>query len=469
MTSAVSVQLDGRVAGALAAGRWGEVVALVADGELAPDLSVVALLASVDPQLLDGDGRVDLIRALERCRAMLDGLQQSALVAVAEATEGRGLAEEQARHEVGAALRLSPGTAGERTWVATSLRRRLPAALSALQAGEISYLQAAHLVASVRELDDTAVGTVESRVLTRAPDQSLSEFKRAVRRAVLAVDPASAVDRHQKAVAARTIDRMGQPDGMESFWATMPASISRDLWATLTADAKAEQAARQRLGLPDPGIDALRVDVLVHAVLHNGGADPADPLLTTTGTADTAPTGTGAAGTASSKATRVPKCSCGGAQSAAVVIDLPTLLGLAERPGEIPGYGPIPAPVARAMAADRDWIRWTVHPTTGQLLDRGAKTYRPSDPLRAFVADRDRVCGFPGCNRRAEQCDCDHVVTFAHHGQTIRVNLGPLCRQHHNAKTHGLWKLTYDPDTGIKTWTSPLGKTYTKSTDPPLT
>ena len=121
----------------------------------------------------------------------------------------------------------------------------------------------------------------------------------------------------------------------------------------------------------------------------------------------------------------MPKCSCGGAQSAAVVIDLATLLGLADHPGEIPGYGPIPAPMARAMAADRDWIRWTVDPATGQLLDRGATTYRPSDKLRAFVADRDRVCGFPGCNRPAQQCDCDHVVTFAHHGQTIRVNLGP--------------------------------------------
>ena len=95
--------------------------------------------------------------------------------------------------------------------------------------------------------------------------------------------------------------------------------------------------------------------------------------------------------------------------------------------------------------------------------------YRPSDKLRAFIAARDRTCGFPGCNRRAAQCDCDHVVTYAHHGRTIRVNLGPLCRQHHNAKTHGLWQLAYHPDTGDKTWTSPLGKTYTKSTDPPLT
>ena len=46
--------------------------------------------------------------------------QQAALAAVADATEGRGLAEEEARHEVGAALRLSPSTAGERTWVAVS-------------------------------------------------------------------------------------------------------------------------------------------------------------------------------------------------------------------------------------------------------------------------------------------------------------------------------------------------------------
>ena len=112
-----------------------EMVRLVADGPA--DLAVVGWLARIDPQLLDDADRVELIRAWERCRAMLDGAQQRALCAVADATEGRGLAEEQARHEVGAALRLSPPTAGERTWVATSLRRRLPATLAALQAGDI--------------------------------------------------------------------------------------------------------------------------------------------------------------------------------------------------------------------------------------------------------------------------------------------------------------------------------------------
>jgi hypothetical protein len=152
-----------------------------------------------------------------------------------------------------------------------------------------------------------------------------------------------------------------------------------------------------------------------------------------------------------------------------VVIDLATLLGLRDDPGRVPGYGAVPAPVARALAADRDWVRWLVDPHTGALLDLGADRYRPSDPLRRFIAARDRVCGFPGCNRPAAGCDCDHVVAFAHHGETIRVNLGPLCRQHHNAKTHGRRTLALDPDTGIKTWTSPLGKTYQVSTDPILT
>ena len=102
-----------------------------------------------------------------------------------------------------------------------------------------------------------------------------------------------------------------------------------------------------------------------------------------------------------------------------------------------------------------------------------AGRYRPSAPaLRAFIAARDRTCGFPGCPRTATDCDCDHIENFdpgpGRGGKTVPANLGPLCRQHHNAKTHGHWQLHFHPDTAIKTWTSPLGKTYTEGTDPPL-
>jgi hypothetical protein len=151
-----------------------------------------------------------------------------------------------------------------------------------------------------------------------------------------------------------------------------------------------------------------------------------------------------------------------------VVVDLPTLLGLAERPGELPGYGPVPAAVARELARDRDWVRWLTDPVSGALLDRGGRRYRPGDRLRRFVAAAHGRCGFPGCSQPADRCDTDHRVTFRRGGRTVRVNLGPLCRSHHNAKTHGRWRVRLDEDSGVLTWTSPLGKTYTKSIDPIL-
>src|SRR3990170_137627 len=60
------------------------------------DLADVARLAAVDPAGLDPGGRVDLIQALERLRAQVDGLQQTALAAVVEATEEVGLAGDAA-------------------------------------------------------------------------------------------------------------------------------------------------------------------------------------------------------------------------------------------------------------------------------------------------------------------------------------------------------------------------------------
>ncbi len=129
----------------------GALVARVADGSAA-GLDAVRFLSRVDPGELDGAGRVDLIRAIERAAAMLAGLQQTALAAVAAATAGCGLAGEDARHEVGAALRLSPAVAAERALVAGELTGRLPGTLAALRAGELSYRQAARLAEAVRDL-----------------------------------------------------------------------------------------------------------------------------------------------------------------------------------------------------------------------------------------------------------------------------------------------------------------------------
>jgi Domain of unknown function (DUF222) len=229
-------------------------VAGVADpGMPVPVGFAVGLLSDVDPYALGGDARVDLIRAWERVAAMVAASQQRALAAVAEATEGLGRPAEEARHEVGAALRLCPGTAAGRLEVARELVHRLPAVLAVLQAGVIGYLQAAAIAAGVRGLPDDLAVAVADRVLRTAPDQTVAETKRAVARAAATVDPVSAADRHQKATANRTIDQMTQPDGMESTWAIMPAGVSRDLWASLTGAPRPPRPTGSWPGCPSSG------------------------------------------------------------------------------------------------------------------------------------------------------------------------------------------------------------------------
>jgi hypothetical protein len=142
-----------------------------------------------------------------------------------------------------------------------------------------------------------------------------------------------------------------------------------------------------------------------------------------------------------------------------VAIDLPTLMGLAENPGQLAGYGAIPASVARRLAADGNWQRFVSDPTTGNLLDFGREKYTPPQELIDYLLARDRVCRFPGCRRTGQSSDIDHAQSWETGGETNPANLGLLCRRHHRMKTHGGWSLESNPD-GSCLWKSPQGKTF---------
>ncbi len=106
-------------------------------------------------------------------------------------------------------------------------------------------------------------------------------------------------------------------------------------------------------------------------------------------------------------------------------------------------------------------------PVDGYPVDSGQ-----DDQGDGGATEVDGVGGFPSCHQPAHACDCDHVVAYRdgrRDGQTVRLNLGPLCRRHHNAKTHGRWRLHYDPTTRTRTWTSPLGLTHLMNATPLLT
>lgn len=85
----------------------------------------------------------------------------------------------------------------------------------------------------------------------------------------------------------------------------------------------------------------------------------------------------------------------------------------------------------------------------------------PPEWMHTLVVLRDQHCVFPGCRTDARSCDLDHLVPYAEHGppgQTHPANLAPLCRRHHNRKTHHGWR--YDRTAAGYAWTSPLGRQY---------
>ncbi|WP_158615028.1 HNH endonuclease signature motif containing protein [Cellulomonas sp. PhB150] len=147
-----------------------------------------------------------------------------------------------------------------------------------------------------------------------------------------------------------------------------------------------------------------------------------------------------------------------------------TLLGLDELPGELAGYGPIPASVVRVLAQDATWRRIFTDPATGTFLGCGSRTYRPGADLTRTVQTRDVTCTYPGCRQPAMRTELDHVIPYdptrAGEQQTTEANLHALCKRHHQAKTKKIWNVKRDRATGNTVWTSPLGITYYRSPIP---
>jgi hypothetical protein len=187
-------------------------------------------------------------------------------------------------------------------------------------------------------------------------------------------------------------------------------------------------------------------------------AEAAGTASTGTGTTSTAPTGpTGeAADPANTPTTGTAQTRAGPDGAGPPFAEQP-----GEYPGQIPGLGPIPASIARRLAADGIW-RWLAV-DHGTLVGVGTRGYRPPAALATLIRGRDRTCRFPGCRQPTHRCDLDHTIPYPH-GPTDPDNLPSLCRHHHRLKHQTQWTVSQHPG-GRLTWTSPTGRTYT--TRPP--
>jgi hypothetical protein len=143
-----------------------------------------------------------------------------------------------------------------------------------------------------------------------------------------------------------------------------------------------------------------------------------------------------------------------------VTVPATTLLGLADDPGELEGYGPVPADLARELSENATWRRIVTDPVDGTVLDVGARRY-PSAGLARHVRERDKTCRFPGCAQPARAADIDHTDRHTDGGPTADGNLESLCRHHHRLKDSPLtrWRLR-QPVPGHLEWISPTSRVY---------
>jgi hypothetical protein len=147
-------------------------------------------------------------------------------------------------------------------------------------------------------------------------------------------------------------------------------------------------------------------------------------------------------------------------------VDLATLAELNDQPGEIPGFGPVVADIARQVVEQRhaEW-RWHLV-DEGEIVAQGVTRRRPTASQRRRIETRYPHCVFPGCRAPARHSDLDHRQRWADGGPTTDANLAPLCEHNHGAKDRGGWKVELvNPQTFL--WISPLGIKHLVEIEPP--
>jgi len=365
-------------------------------------------------------GCLDAVLAWERLARHAHAGLMHALNAL---SGGDGSADDLAESELCAALAWSPATAQYRLDQAHTLTHLFPTTLQHLTEGHISIEQTRALTDLTAALQDTDAQAVETRVLPRMPHQSTAATRQAIRRAILRVDPHAAAKRHQRQRQRRRVELTPENDGMATLNFYLPADVAQMAMRTLTelahgAKRKAKDSSDKRT------LDQRRADLLPVLLHHaasgatfNAAAKPAIPARVN------------------------------------VVVSIETLLGLSHEPGHLQGYGPI-CPEQTRRIAHAHAARWNFLLTSsdGTLIDAPTHSYKPAAAIKHFTKLRHTTCAFPHCSMPSDRCDLDHNQSFATGGITATVNLAPLCRRHHNHKTHGHWHLHRNDD--IITWTS---------------
>jgi len=253
-----------------------------------------------------------------------------------------------------------------------ALRVKLPGTLAALRAGEIREAKAWIMACAARALDPAEARAAEELVLGRAGRLTPGGLRAAIARAVMEVAPGKARKRREDAARDVRVERWAEDSGNAAL-------AGRELppAAVLAADERITAWAKElkRGGLKGT-MDELRARAYLDILLGQDSRSGVSPVAASLPDA-ASPPGAPVPPDQGPLAGLIPAAF---AARINLTVTLPTLLGLADRPGELSGLGPIDPALARDLArsaARSPESAWCITVTDGQGHATGHGCARP--------------------------------------------------------------------------------------------
>ncbi len=390
---------------------------------VAPGPELARVLSGIELSRLSGYDCVEVLKARYRQVNHERAQLMAAMVEVGLCGIGpddelprRAIPDEFSADEVRAALVLTRRAAHNQFWLAHDLLTRLPAVHAALDAGLIDEPRARVLSDWTTGLTTEQARAVCDELLPRVPTLTTGQLIEQIKKMAVAIDPDWARRRYEEAVADRKVIGYRNPDGSANL-SGLNLPVDRVAGACGHIDALAKAAKRSGdcrpidhiradlflgmtdgtyAGLDDKAIlDCLRTASQSEDGPDDQGGEPADGG--NDGTDDkrpddegpddggaTAEDGCGAAGDPAGQ--RGPA-----GAGMELRVRLSTLLGRDEYPGELAGWGPVHADLARDLAttmARGEW-RFVITDEHGYLLHCGITPARPTgSPTRRVFSQQ---------------------------------------------------------------------------------
>ncbi len=398
--------------------------------------SLVAELSAMEAAATEADAAARLTvlediksacaAAQVRETARLDELRRAdeELRKIPKSRQGRGLAA-----EVGLARKASPQKGSQYLGFARALAHEMPNTRQALADGTLTEWRATILVRETCYLTRETREEIDRRMC--ADPSTLAgvgdrELEAIAKKHAYELHPHAVVARKAKAEKHRRVSVRPAPDLMSQLSALLPMKQGISVYASLKKHADAT------IGADDRTHAQIMADTLVERVTGQASAD-AVPVAVN------------------------------------VVMSAETMLG-GQKAAEVPGYGPIPAAVARQLIAegsspDGDTAstirRLYARPSDGALVSMDSRSRCFPSALATFVARRDQRCRVAYCNGTV--AEIDHVQPHRSGGATSADNGAGLCRLHNRVKEVSGWTYEVQTEFGLAQVidiTAPSGSTH---------